>query len=217
MFKNITNSSKIIWFLGVVAITITTIVSTKINLLSITTLVGGVLGFSSVVYIVNRNWFAGVSGLLSAIIYIILAVIAHNPSDAILNALFIAVLDLPIIFSKEWKNDSKPKGLDWSNGGLLLLIWLISFLFLMFIEIKLGMPRVIWSPLAGSLGVTAAVSTSFMRVKQGFFIWSAQNIIQVILWSITAYQGDSSWVLAITYLFYTINASSSFFNGKWFK
>ena len=55
-----------------------------------------------------------------------------------------------------------------------------------------------------------------MRIKQSFIIWSAQNVLQVILWSITAYMGDATWVMAVTYTYYTMNAASSFFNGKWF-
>lgn len=78
-------------------------------------------------------------------------------------------------------------------------------------------PRSFWSPLASTLGIVASISTSYMRVKQGFFIWTLQNVLQVILWSITAYVGDASWVMAVTYLFYTLNAGSSFFNGKWFN
>ena len=77
-------------------------------------------------------------------------------------------------------------------------------------------PRAIWSPLAASLGITASVATSFMRVKQSFIIWTAQNVLQVVLWSITASMGDAMWTMAIVYMFYTVNALSSFTNGKWF-
>lgn len=80
----------------------------------------------------------------------------------------------------------------------------------------LNTSRSVWSPLAASLGITASVSTSFMRVKQSFIIWTAQNVLQVILWSVTAYMGDATWTMAIVYIFYTLNAGSSFFNGKWF-
>lgn len=98
MLKNISNSSKIIGSLGLITIIIASLTTGPFNLLNSITLIGGLLGFLSVIQIVNRNWWAGVTGFLSALIYIGVAIIAKNPSDAILNILFIFVLDLPIIF-----------------------------------------------------------------------------------------------------------------------
>lgn len=216
MLKNISKSSRIIGALGLVTILATSLASFTTPLDAIT-LVGGILGFLSVVLIVNRGWSAGIIGLVSAILYIIVAVIAKNPSDAILNLVFIIVLDVPIIFGKDWQNDTAPKSITGKQLLALFAVLVISFLGLHFMEsYLLGAPRAIWSPLAASLGITASVATSFMRVKQSFIIWTAQNVLQVVLWSITASMGDATWVMAVTYIFYTLNAGSSFFNGKWF-
>lgn len=134
-----------------------------------------------------------------------------------MNVLFLLVLDLPIVFNKDWQEDTAPKSITGKQGLILFAIFVVAFLGLHFMEAYiLNTPRAIWSPLAASLGITASVSTSFMRVKQGFFIWSAQNVLQVILWSITAYVGDATWTMAIVYVFYVANATTAFFNGKWF-
>lgn len=216
MFTNFSTSSKLIGSIGAISIAVTAIMS-GVTYLSALTLLGGLLGFLSVIQIVNRNWWAGITGTLSALIYIVVAIIAKNPSDAILNIVFLIALDIPIILNKEWQEDSNPHSITGNQFLILFAIFVIAFLGLHFMEVYIThSPRSFWSPLASSLGITAAVSTGYMRVKEGFFVWSAQNVLQVILWSITAYMGDATWVMAITYVFYTLNAGSSFFNGKWF-
>ena len=217
MLKNITPSSKIIGLLGMLAIFYTNLATPHITLLTLATLLGGLLGFASVILIVNRSWWAGLTGLLSAILYIFVAIIGKNPSDAILNVFFIISLDIPIIFNKEWQVNTEPNSMNLKQGIVLLGVFVITFLGMYYLESAiLHTPRALWSPLASSLGVTAAVSTGFMRTKEGFYIWSLQNVLQVILWSLTASAGDASWGMAVVYGFYTLNAASSFFNGKWF-
>lgn len=218
MLKNITTSSKIIGLLGMLAILYTNLATDNINLLTLATLLGGLLGFASVILIVNRNWWAGLTGLLSAILYIFIAIMGQNPSDAILNVFFVIALDIPIIFNKEWQTDTEPNSITLKQSLVLLSVFIFMFLGMYYVESAvLHTPRALWSPLASALGITAAISTSFMRVKQGFYIWSLQNVLQVLLWSLTAYAGDASWGMAVVYVFYTLNAASSFFNGKWFK
>ncbi len=216
MLKNISKSSQVIGALGLITILAMSLAS-GVTPLSIITLMGGLTGFLSVVLIVNRSWWAGAMGIISAVSYIYIALVAQNPSDAVLNVLFLLVLDLPIVLNKDWQNDTAPKSATGKQFLMLFAILVVSFLGLHFLEAYLlNAPRAIWSPLAASLGITASVATSFMRIKQSFIIWTAQNVLQVILWSITAYVGDASWVMAITYMFYTVNALSSFTNGKWF-
>ena len=217
MLNNISKSSRIIGALGLITIMVMSLAS-GIDYLSIITLIGGLTGFASVVLIVNRSWWAGAMGIISAVSYIYVALVAGNPSDAVLNVLFLLVLDLPIVFNRDWQEDTAPKSITGKQFLILFAIFVIAFMGLHFMEADiLNTSRSVWSPLAASLGITASVSTSFMRVKQSFIIWTAQNVLQVILWSITAYMGDATWTMAIVYMFYTLNAGSSFFNGKWFK
>lgn len=216
MFTNFSTSSKLIGTIGAISIAVTAIMS-GVTYLSALTLLGGLLGFLSVIQIVNRNWWAGITGTLSALIYIVVAIVAKNPSDAILNIVFLIALDIPIILNKEWQEDSNPHSITGKQFLILFAIFVIAFLGLHFMEVYIThSPRSFWSPLASSLGITAAVSTGYMRVKEGFFVWSAQNVLQVILWSITAYMGDATWVMSAVYLSYSLNAVSAFFNGKWF-
>ena len=216
MLNNISRSSQIIGALGLITIMVMSLAS-GIDYLSIITLIGGLTGFASVVLIVNRSWWAGAMGIISAVSYIYVALVAGNPSDAVLNVLFLLVLDLPIVFNRDWQEDTAPKSITGKQFLILFAIFVIAFMGLHFMEADiLNTSRSVWSPLAASLGITASVSTSFMRVKQSFIIWTAQNVLQVILWSITAYVGDATWTMAIVYIFYTLNAGSSFFNGKWF-
>ena len=218
MLKNISNSSKIIGSLGLIVIIIANLTTGQFNLLTLATLIGGITGFLSVIMIVNRSWWAGITGLISAILYIFIAIVGKNPSDAVLNAFFVLALDIPIIVNSEWKNDSEPNDITKLQTIYLTIVFLVVFGLMFYMESYiLNTPRAFWSPLASSIGITAAVSTGMFRVKQGFFIWSAQNILQVVLWSATALSGDASWGMAIVYIFYTLNATSSFFNGKWFK
>ena len=159
MLSNISKSSKIIGALGLATILVMSIASGTTPLDAIT-LVGGILGFLSVVLIVNRSWSAGIIGLVSAILYIVVAIIAKNPSDAMLNLVFILVLDIPIIFNKDWQNDSEPKSITGKQALLLFAVLVISFLGLHFMEAYiLNTPRAIWSPLAASLGITGSVET----------------------------------------------------------
>lgn len=216
MLNNISKSSRIIGALGLITILVMSL-SSGVTPLSIITLIGGLTGFASVVLIVNRSWWAGAMGIISAVSYIYVALVAGNPSDAVLNVLFLLVLDLPIVFNRDWQEDTAPKSITGKQFLILFAIFVIAFMGLHFMEADiLNTSRSVWSPLAASLGITASVSTSFMRVKQSFIIWTAQNVLQVILWSITAYMGDATWTMAIVYIFYTLNAGSSFFNGKWF-
>lgn len=109
MFTNFSTSSKLIGTIGAISIAVTAIMS-GVTYLSALTLLGGLLGFLSVIQIVNRNWWAGITGTLSALIYIVVAIVAKNPSDAILNIVFLIALDIPIILNKEWQEDSDQIG-----------------------------------------------------------------------------------------------------------
>ena len=54
MLKNISNSSKIIGSLGLIAIIIANLTTGQFNLLTLATLIGGITGFLSVIMIVKK-------------------------------------------------------------------------------------------------------------------------------------------------------------------
>ena len=218
MFKNWSKSSYIVFIIGFVFILVSGVWTPPFTWLSSITLIGTILGFLSVTLIVNQKSQSGIVGLFSALCYIVVALVAHNPSDAILNIYFILVLDLPIMVDSSWNENLKPISIK-DNHKLLIksvFLWLLIFVGLFSMEaFVLHTPRPFWSPLAGSLGIAASYMT-VRKVKESFILWSLQNFIQVVLWIITFLSGDATITMAITYLFYLLNAGTSFFDDKWF-
>lgn len=222
MFKNWSTSSKIVFPIGVIAILLSTILTTaNLGYMSILGIVGAVFGFLSVVLIVNKNRYAGYAGTVSAIVYMVISWVSGNFSDSILNVLFLVFLNLPLIFNKNYTENNKTKSLKGNKFAVesLIAVGVIVFFGLYIFETAVThAPRPEWSVTAATLGIVASVATSIFVVKEAFFIWSIQNIMQVALWAVTYNQTHSGLALTmlVTYIMYTINASTSFFNGKWY-
>jgi len=218
-FKNWSRSSYWIYFLGASILTILSLCTTIA--ISIVSLVGALSGFLSVVLIVNKNRSAGYVGMISAVIYMFISWRLGNYSDTLLNILFIIFLNLPLILNKQYSDKVSPKSIKDNPKieAILLVCFIVIYITLFTIEVQVfHAPRPIFSVLAATLGIVASIATSFFVLKESFFIWSTQNIFQVILFSITYYQTKDSTALLmlVTYVLYTINASTAFFNGKWF-
>jgi len=219
-FKNWSNSSYWIYFLGALILIILSLHNT-ITALSIISLIGALSGFLSVVLIVNKNRSAGYIGMISAVIYMFISWRLGNYSDTLLNILFIIFLNLPLILNKQYSDKVNPKSIK-DNPRIeviLLVCFIIIYIALFTIEVQVfHAPRPIFSVLAATLGIVASIATSFFVLKEAFFIWFSQNIFQVILFSITYYQtkDNTALLMLVTYVLYTINASTAFFNGKWF-
>lgn len=220
-FKNWSTSSYWIYFVGVSILILLSLFVSKISMYSILSLVGAVFGFLSVVLIVNRNSSAGYVGIVSAIIYMFISWRLGNYSDTVLNILFIVFLNLPLIFNRKYSSDREPNSIKNSLFYKVVLPFefVVLYISLFWLEtVVLNAPRPIFSVLAATLGIVASISTSIYVLKESFFIWGAQNIFQVILFSITYYQtrDSTALIMTVTYILYTINASTAFFNGKWF-
>lgn len=222
MFKNWSTSSKIVFPIGVIAILLSTILTTaNLGTMSLLGIVGAVFGFLSVVLIVNKNKNAGYAGAISALVYMVVSWVSGNFSDSILNVLFLVFLNLPLIFNKDYTENKEPNSLKGNKFviGLLIAVGVIVFSWLYILEtVVMHAPRPEWSVTAATLGIVASVATSIFVVKEALFIWSIQNILQVALWAITYNQTHSglAFTMLVTYIMYTINASTSFFNGKWY-
>lgn len=218
MFQNWGKLNRNIYIAGSIFILASNLLGSKLTLLSLITLIGTLLGFLSVALIVNQKSEAGLVGLISSISYIVVSFFAHNPSDMILNLCFILFLDLPIILDSNWNSNLKPVSIKENHKVLdnTFILWLVVFASLFCMEkFLLHSPRFFWSPLAGSLGIVASYLT-VRKVKEAFVLWALQNFIQVVLWTITFLSGDATITMAITYLFYLLNAGTSFFDDKWF-
>jgi len=220
-FKNWSKSSYYIYSIGAIILTILSLTTSAITVYSVLSLIGALFGFLSVVLIVNKNRSAGYVGMVSAIIYMFVSWSLGNYSDTLLNILFIAFLNLPLIFNKKYSDKVESTSIrgDRNIKEILILLFIAIYLSLFTVEVLIfNAPRPIFSVLAATLGIVASIATSFFVLKESFVIWGAQNIFQVILWGITLYQTGSgvALLMMVTYIMYTINASTAFFNGKWF-
>jgi len=220
-FKNWSKSSYYIYSIGAIILTILSLTTSAITVYSVLSLIGALFGFLSVVLIVNKNRSAGYVGMVSAIIYMSVSWSLGNYSDTLLNILFIVFLNLPLILNKKYSDKVESTSIHGNKDikEILVLLFISIYLSLFTIEILIfNAPRPIFSVLAATLGIVASIATSFFVLKESFVIWGAQNIFQVILWGITLYQTGSgvALLMMVTYIMYTINASTAFFNGKWF-
>lgn len=220
-FKNWSKSSYWIYSIGVIVLVSLTISVSKLNTYTVISLIGALFGFLSVVLIVNRNSSAGYVGIVSALIYMFVSWRLGNYSDTILNVLFIIFLNLPLIFNKKYAKSEIPNSTKENRPikVILMFIFVVVYASLFGMEVIIfNAPRPIFSVLAATLGIVASIATSVFVLKESFVIWGAQNIFQVVLFSITYYQtrDSTALIMLVTYLLYTINASTAFFNGKWF-
>lgn len=220
-FKNWSKSSYYIYSIGAIILTILSLTTSAITVYSLLSLIGALFGFLSVVLIVNKNRSAGYVGMVSAIIYMFVSWSLGNYSDTLLNILFIVFLNLPLILNKKYSDKVESTSIRGNKDikEILILLFIAIYFSLFTIEVLIfNAPRPIFSVLAATLGIVASIATSFFVLKESFVIWGAQNIFQVILWGITLYQTGSgvALLMMVTYIMYTINASTAFFNGKWF-
>lgn len=193
--------------------------------ITIATLAAGIIGFTTTVATTNARQVNGILGLVSSVIYIVLAIGAKNYNTFIMQSVYILMLDIPIIFSSSWGGDvskkvrylhEKGKGLR--NWGLTALFFVVVFAALYYVDTHILIsPRPFIDSLSATVGFTGAILTVF-KFSESYYMWLLQGIMSVILWGITAAQGDLSWVLFATYLMYLANDAIAFFDKgiAWF-
>ncbi|KRN04026.1 nicotinamide riboside transporter PnuC [Holzapfeliella floricola] len=209
--------------LGMFVIILTTVTS-EINVISITTMFAGVLGYTTTLAITNAKPVNGMFGLISAILYIIVAISAKNYADVVLQAAYIILLDIPVLLLPKWSenvqehirglSDSKPVR-DW---GLTALFFVIVFGLLYLMDTNLFIsPRPILDAFAGAVGITGSILAT-LRFRDQYYFWIFQGVMSVILWGTTAFQGDANFTLLFTYALYLLNDALAIFdkNIPWF-
>lgn len=197
----------------------------KINAISILTMLAGMLGFTCTLSITNAKPLNGVLGIVSAVIYIIVAIDARNYNDVLLQSIYIVLLDLPVLLMPSWAKDVDKKVRFLTEEGRGLRNWLLTALFF---AVVLGLtyysdthwfisPRPWVDSIAATIGITGAMLTT-LRFSDTYFFWFAQAIFSISLWAITATQGDANWVLFVTYILYLANDLITVFDKKvaWF-
>lgn len=196
-----------------------------INGITVLTLLAGMLGFTCTLSITNAKPLNGVLGLVSALIYIVVAINAKNFNDVLLQSVYILTLDLPVLLMPSWAKDVDKKVRFLTERGKGIRNWLLVALFF---AIVLALtyysdthwfisPRPWTDSIAATIGITGAVLTT-LRFSDTYFFWTAQGLLSVTLWGLTAAQGDANWVLFVTYALYLCNDLIAFFDKdiSWF-
>ncbi|MBL3529950.1 nicotinamide mononucleotide transporter [Companilactobacillus zhachilii] len=204
---------------GLGAITAST-VSHAITPIAIWTWLAAVLGFTCTIAITNAKPLNGVLGLVSALIYIFVAINAKNFSDVVLQLSYIVLLDIPVLISPQWAKDAEKHihgltAMKWFNTAVFFFVsW--GLLYLMDTRVFIS-PRPITDSVAAAIGFTGALLCT-LRFREQYYFWTAQGIMSIVLWGITATQGDASPVMFLTYIMYFMNDMIAFFDSHihWF-
>lgn len=223
--KGWSTRSYMLLLLGIGLIVGMTVGGGKFNTVTIATLFAGVLGFTCTLSITNAKPLNGVLGLVSALIYIFVAINAKNYNDVLLQSIYIITLDLPVLLMPSWAKNVKAKVRFLHETGHGLRNWLLTILFFCVVLAILYYSDTHWfiSPrpwidsFAATVGITGSVLTT-LRFSESYGMWCLQGLCSLSLWSLTAIQGDASWVLFVTYMLYLANDFLAFFdkNISWF-
>lgn len=223
--KGWSTRSYFLLILGVGLIVGMTIGGGQFNTVTIATLFAGVLGFTCTLSITNAKPLNGVLGLVSALIYIFVAIQAKNFNDVLLQTVYIITLDLPVLLMPSWAKDVDKKVRFLHEKGKGLRNWVLTILFFVVVLAVLYYSDTHWfiSPrpwvdsIAATIGITGSLLTT-LRFSESYLMWTIQGIMSVILWGVTAFQGDANWVLFVTYLLYLSNDMIAFFDKdiSWF-
>lgn len=193
------------------------------------TYIASILSIWTIGGITNSRPVNGVGGILSAVLYIIAALVAKNPADAILQGFYILVLDLPVLTMPAWSKDVEKKirfihetDIRGEKHGkkfwypVLAIVGVGLFVLAYWFETQvLHTPRPISDSLVLGSGAVGAILTTF-RFGEAFGFWLIQGVLQVILWGYTAMSGDANWVLFFTYMLFLVNDLVGVFASKWF-
>lgn len=193
------------------------------------TYIASILSMYCVCAITNAKPVNGVAGLLSALIYIVVALIAKNPADAMLQMIYIILLDIPVLVNPNWAVDvdkkirfiheTEKRGEKHGKKfwySLIVLVGVISFVAAYLIELYvLKTPRPVVDSLVLGSGFIGAILTTF-RFGEAYAFWFIQGALQVILWGFTALNGDANYVLFFTYALFMFNDFIGVFASKWF-
>lgn len=223
--KGWSTRSYMLLLLGIGLVVGMTVGGGKFNSVTIATLFAGVLGFTCTLSITNAKPLNGVLGLVSALIYIFVAITAKNFNDVLLQTVYILTLDLPVLLMPSWAKDVDKKvrflhekGHGLRNWGLTILFFIVVLALTYYSDTHWFIsPRPWVDSIAATIGITGSLLTT-LRFSESYLMWLIQGIMSVILWGMTAFQGDANWVLFVTYLLYLSNDMIAFFDKdiSWF-
>lgn len=223
--KGWSTRSYMLLLLGIGLIVGMTIGGGKFNTVTIATLFAGVLGFTCTLSITNAKPLNGVLGLVSALIYIFVAIDAKNFNDVLLQTVYILTLDLPVLLMPSWAKNVDKKVRFLHENGKGIRNWILTILFFVVVLAILYYSDTHWfiSPrpwvdsIAATIGITGSLLTT-LRFSESYYCWTIQGLMSITLWGLTAFQGDANWVLFVTYIMYLSNDLIAFFDRdiSWF-
>lgn len=193
--------------------------SAPITSISILTFIGTSLGVLCVVAINATRSINGWLGILSGICFIIIGFSAKNYLSIGEQLAYIATLDIPVLCSVDWNKDLASKirhfGLKQWIVSLVFtaLVWFTS---MNIIGSLTNDPRPAVDALSFAICLTAGV-ICFMRYSNQYIWWLASGIIQIILWAITAKQGDASIGMLVNSSIYVLNDIFAFTLSPWYN
>ena len=196
-------------FLGVVGF------KNGLNLLSFTSTIAGILGFTCTLAITEGKPINGLLGFISALLLCYVALMTGNYSDILMQLAYVFMLDIPIILGKWQVFNPKRMNTRVVCETIVFFILVLIALYCLDAYILLS-PRPFIDALSATFGFTGA----FLCVRQysaQYYFWFTQGIMSIILWLVTAIQGHAVWVLFFTYVLYLCNNIIAFTVSKWFK
>lgn len=223
--KGWTTRSYCLLLLGIGLIAGMTIGGGKFTIVTIATMFAGILGFTCTLSITNTRPLNGVLGLVSALIYIFVAINAKNYNDVVLQSVYILTLDLPVLLMPSWAKDVDKRVRFLHESGHGLRNWALTVLFFVIVLAVLYYsdthifisPRPWTDSIAATIGITGSLLTT-LRFSESFLCWLIQGCMSICLWGLTAWQGDANYVLFVTYIMYLCNDLIAFFDSgtAWF-
>ncbi|MBC6369474.1 nicotinamide mononucleotide transporter [Lactobacillus kullabergensis] len=190
-----------------IGIIVGTTVAAPVTQISLLTMVAAILGFTCTLAITNARQINGILGLISSAIYIIVSIYAKNYANVILQAIYILLLDLPVLMLPSWSKDTEKY-----IHGLTLIKWLLTIIFFAMVLVLLYLldtklftsPRPLIDATAGAIGITGSL-LCMLHFREQYYFWTIQGILSIILWGVTAFQGDANLTLFLTYILYLTN------------
>lgn len=213
-FSGWTRQSRVWWVIGIIVL-LTTGFAHGFDSMTIISVIGGLIGFSCTLAITNNRKLNGILGFVSAILISYVAFHAGNYADIFMQSGYVIFLDIPVIlFGMAWQN-KKIKTMD-KQGWLILIIGLLAmFGLLYFIDTHVFVsPRPVIDAFSAAVGFTGAF-LMLGKYSSQYWMWTIQGGMSILLWGVTAFQGDANFVLFMTYILYMGNDILGLFFSPW--
>ena len=99
---------------------------------------------------------------------------------------------------------------------IYILLLVLALLYLLDTKIFIS-PRPVIDATAGAIGITGSL-LCMLHFREQYYFWTVQGIFSIILWGVTAFQGDANLTLFLTYILYLTNDLLAFTdkNVHWF-